>query len=169
MRIKAMALTLAIAAMTATVPAAAQDIKIGVVNYAQLVLQSPQAQRVREKIQEQFSARQEELQAKQEELEADVERLQRDGSVMSAEASQQLQDSIRERQRRLQFEQSEYQEDVEKVRQRELEALHVDVQTAVRSFAEEQNYDVIVGEGVLYATDQVNVTGQILQRLQNGN
>ncbi|MDT0635383.1 OmpH family outer membrane protein [Spectribacter hydrogenoxidans] len=143
------------------------SLKIAVVNLPQLVSQSPQAQRARAEMEEEFTSRRDDLQSRQEKLREDVQRLQRDGSVMSAEARDQLEQSIRDQQRRLQLAQSEFNEDVQRAEQKALEGLRNDVREVIQEFAESGDYDLILGDGVLFATDQVDITGQVLERLKS--
>lgn len=169
MTAKRIAFAAAIAAILgAAVPASAQqDLKIGSVNWARIVIESPQAEEVRKSMQGQFASRMEELQEKNDKLESDVERLQRDGSVMSQEARQKLEDSIRDQRRRLRLAREEYSEDVQRAQQEEMQALQQKLRQEVNSFAQEQGYDLIVGDGVLYATEKVDITEQLLQLLKN--
>jgi outer membrane protein len=37
----------------------------------------------------------------------------------------------------------------------------------IRTVSKEQKYDLMLTEGVLFASDQVNVTDQVLQRLKD--
>lgn len=146
---------------------AQESLKIAVVNLPQLVSQSPQAQRARANMEEEFTGRRDDLQSRQEKLREDVQRLRRDGSVMSAEARDQLEQSIRDQQRRLQLEQSEFNEDVQRAEQKAMEGLREDVRAVIQEFAESGNYDLILGDGVLFATEQVDITGQVLERLKS--
>lgn len=146
---------------------AQESLKIAVVNLPQLVSQSPQAQRARANMEEEFTGRRDDLQSRQEKLREDVERLRRDGSVMSAEARDQLEQSIRDQQRRLQLAQSEFNEDVQRAEQKAMEGLREDVRAVIQEFAESGNYDLILGDGVLFATEQVDITGQVLERLKS--
>ncbi len=146
---------------------AQESLKIAVVNLPQLVSQSPQAQRARAEMEEKFTGRRDDLQSRQEKLREDVQRLRRDGSVMSAEARDQLEQSIRDQQRRLQLEQSEFNEDVQRAEQDAMEGLREDVRAVIQEVAESGNYDLILGDGVLYAADSVDITGQVLERLKS--
>lgn len=148
-------------------PASAQDPKIGVVNWARLVIESPQAERVRESMQGQFASRMETLQGQRETLETDVERLKRDGSVMSDEARQKLEDSIRDQQRRLRLAQEEYGEDVQRAQQEQMQALQEELRLVVDEFARKQGYDLIIGDGFLFATAKVDVTERVLTLLKD--
>lgn len=169
MRLKVVAGALALAAAVTAAPAMAQDMKIGVVNLPRLLSESPQAQRARSNMEEQFSSRKEELEAKREDLQDDVDRLKRDGAVMSQEAREKLEDSIRDQQRRLQMLQSEYQDDVQRAEQKEMEALRNDIRGVIEDVADDGNYDLIVGQGILYASDRVDITQKILERMNAGN
>lgn len=157
-----------LATLGLAMPAAAQqDLKIGVVNLARLVTESPQAQRARQNMEGQFASRMEELQERREKLQADVERLKRDGSVMSEEARQKLEDSIRDQQRRLRLAQEEYNEDVQRAEQEEMQALRQDIRDVIDTYAREHDYDLIVGDGILYAGERVDLTDKVLARLKD--
>lgn len=165
---------IAIAAMAAAVlgmalPASAQDqdLKIGVVNLGRLVTESPQAERARKNMEGQFAGRMEELKEQREKLQSDVDRLKRDGAVMSEEARQKLEDSIRSQQRRLQRAQEEYNEDVQRAEQSEMQELRDDIRTVIDEFARSEGYDLIIGDGILYAGEKVDLTGQVLSRLKD--
>lgn len=168
MAVKRVASTILLAAILGTaLPAAAQDLKIGVVNWARLLTDSPQAEQVRGNMEGKFAARAETLQEQREKLEADVDRLQRDGAVMSQDARQKLEDSIRDQQRQLRVVQEEFSEDVQRAREDELQALNVNVRTVVNEYAQSQGYDLIIGDGVLFASGEVEITDQVLARLKD--
>lgn len=147
-------------------PASAQDLKIGVVNWARLLTESPQAEKVRDNMEGKFASRAEKLQEQREKLESDVERLKRDGAVMSEDARQKLEDSIRDQQRQLRVAQEEFSDDVQRTREDELKGLNTAVRGVVDEFAQDQGYDLIIGDGILFATDKVEVTSQVLERLK---
>lgn len=158
---------LAVAAVAMTLPAQAADLKIGVVNLARLVVSSPQARRARESMESKFTARKEELESKQETFRSDVERLKRDGQVMSQSAREKLEGQIRDQQRRLKLMQDEYNEDVTLAEKKEMDSLREDIRAVIDQFAQDRGYDLIVGDAILYASDQVDVTDQVLERLKD--
>ncbi len=160
-------LLLAVAATAMVAPAQAADLKIGVVNLAQLVTASPQAQRARKSMEGKFSARKEELESKQEAFRADVERLKRDGQVMSEEAREKLEGQIRDQQRRLKLMQDEYNEDVTLAERKEMDGLREDIRAVIDQFAKDKGFDLILGDAILFASEQVDVTDQVLERLKD--
>lgn len=145
--------------------AGAQGLKVGVVDVSRLVNESPQTERAGQRMESRFSDRKEALQAQADALRNDVERLKRDGEVMSEEARQELEASIREQQRQLQLAQSQYNADVAQAEQQELSELRDAIRNAIQAFAKEQDYDLILGDAVLYAIDTMDVTDEILSRL----
>lgn len=157
----------AIMLLSGGVAHAQESLKIAVVNLPQLVSQSPQAERARAEMEENFVGRRDDLQARQEKLRSDIERLRRDGSVMSAEARDTLEQSIRDQQRRLQLKQAEFNEDVQRAEQEAMEGLRQDVRAVIQEVAESGNYDLILGNGVLYAADTVDITAKVLERLKS--
>ena len=52
-------------------------------------------------------------------------------------------------------------------RNEELGKLQKSLMEEVQSFARSQRYDLIVGEGVLFASDTIDVTSQVLAGLQS--
>lgn len=166
-RIAIAAMAAAVLGMAMPVSAQDQDLKIGVVNLGRLVTESPQAERARKNMEGQFAGRMEELKEQREKLQSDVERLKRDGAVMSEEARQKLEDSIRSQQRRLQRAQEEYNEDVQRAEQSEMQELREDIRAVIDEFARSEGYDLIIGDGILYAGEKVDLTGQVLSRLKD--
>lgn len=146
--------------------AAAQDLKIGVVNLGKLVSQSPQAQSARSSMEEQFADRKEALKDMAQDLKQDIKRLKRDGKVMSEQAREQLEESIRDQRRRLKLKRSNYKADLRRAEQEQLQKLRNQIADAIQQYATDFNYDLIVGQGVLYATESINITERLLQRLQ---
>lgn len=154
------------AALCISGTAVAQDLKIGAVNLNQLVMQSPQAKSARDAMESKFAKRKQELEALTQQLKEDIERLKRDGAVMSEQARQDLEESIRDQQRVLKIQRSSYQDDVRRAEREELQRLQKKLAEAIQQYAEDFDYDLIVGNGVLYASDKVDVTERLLQRLK---
>ncbi len=147
---------------------AAPALKIGVVNFARLIQESPQAKVTLKALDDEFSPRQRDLVAKQSELKERQEKLQKDAPVMGAEERRSAESRFRDDERDLGRRQNEFVEDFNVRRNEELAKLQRELLREVQAFARERGYDLIVGEGVLYATPQVDVTEQILQTVEAG-
>jgi len=146
--------------------AQAEGVKIGVVNISRLVNESPQGATVQEQLQEEFAPRQREVVALQNELQARQEQIQRDLEVMGAEERRNAERDLRRDERELQRSQQEFQEDVNLRRNEAFGKLQRELLRGVQGYAAEQGYDLIVSEGVLYASPGVDITEQVLAGLK---
>lgn len=149
-----------------SLPATAQDVKIGVVNIQALIERIPQTQVALEGLEEEFAPRQRELVAKQTEYQELVEKVQKDIQVMGETERRNAEKSLRDLGRDVTRIESEIREDFNLRRNEELAKLQRSVLQEVQAFAQSESYDVIVGDGVLYASAAVNVTDEILAAVQ---
>ena len=145
---------------------AAAEIKIGIVNPAVLLEKSPQAEAARKRLEREFAPRDRELVRRQKELRKLEERLARDGAVMSEAERRKLEREIRSRRRDIKRAQDEFREDFNIRRNEEFGKLQRQVYRAIVSLAKEEKYDLILGDGVLYAGKKVDITNRVLQRLK---
>ena len=144
--------------------AAAQDLKIGVVNIARLLAQSPQAKEAMGALQDEFAPRQRDIVAQQKELREKEERLQRDGAVMGQDERDSLERDVRDQRRELARRQNEYVEDLNLRRNEELGKLQRALLQQVQGYAKLAGYDLIVAD-VLFASESVDITAEVLQAL----
>jgi len=164
-RASIIALVLSLACLWTGV-ASAQDLKIGVVDLGRLIQESPQAERAKQNMATQFAERKNTIESQANSLRQDADRLTRDGSVMSDDERETLQATVRDRQRELQMTQSKYNDDVSAAEQKEFEQMRADIRDVIDSYADTNGYDIILGDSVLYASDPVDVTDEILSRLK---
>lgn len=164
--IPVVALTLA---WLAPVGAAHAELKIAVVNVARLLQEAPQAKAAMEALQTEFAPRQREIVAQQNDLRERQEKLQRDGAVMAENERRNAERDLREGERELSRKQSEYLEDLNLRRNEELGKLQRSLLQEVQSYAKGANYDLVVGDGVLFANESLDITGQVLAALQQRN
>lgn len=146
-------------------PAQAQDLKIGVVNFAALVEQSPQAQQIATDIEAEFAGRQRDLMTLQRELQTQQETFQRDSSVMGEQERLNLERQIRDGQRELQRAGNEFREDLNIRQNEEINKLQRSVLQIVQDYAREEEYDLIVAEA-LYFSSAIDITEDVLEVLQ---
>ena len=85
---------------------------------------------------------------------------------MSDEDRDALQASVRDGQRELQMSQSKYNDDVSAAEQNEFEQMRSDIRDVIDAYANDRGYDIILGDSVLFASEPVDVTDEILDRLK---
>jgi len=157
-----------IAGMTSLAPlgAAHAELKIGVVNVPRLLEEAPQAKTAMQALQDEFAPRQREIVAQTKDLKGKEEKLGRDGAVMAENERRTFEKDLRDGQRDVQRKQNEYVEDLNLRRNEELGKLQRSLLQEVQTYAKSSGYDLILGEGVLYRNDSIDITAQILSALQ---
>jgi outer membrane protein len=158
---------LAIAMSAFSAPTAlAQNLKIGVVNVPALMQAAPQAKVAMDALQEEFAPRQREVLAKQKEFDTLSEKVQRDVAVMGETERRNAEKDLRDLQREVARLQNEFQEDLNLRRNEELGNLQRSLLKEVQEYAQAEGYDLVVGDGVLFASDAVNITASVLQAME---
>ncbi len=148
-------------------PSWAEEIKIGFVNVARVLQQAPQAEQAKKRLEREFAPRDKRLVAMQKELKKLEEKLARDAAVMSDSERRKLERDILAKQRELKRAREEFREDFNLRRNEELGKLQRQVFEAVKSLAKEESYDLLLTDGVVYASDRVDVTDKVLKRLKS--
>ncbi len=147
-------------------PALAQEVKIGVVNVPVLLDRAPQTKAVMDSLQEEFAPRQREFVAKQKELEELGAKVQKDVAVMGETERRNAEKELRDLQRDVARLQQEFREDLELRQNEELGNLQRSLLKEVQDYAQAQGYDLIVGDGVLFASTAVNITEEVLRAVE---
>lgn len=144
----------------------AQDLKIGVVNVPVLMEQAPQAKVALDALQEEFAPRQRNIVAKQKELEDLSAKVQRDLAVMGETERRNSEMELRDLQRDVTRLQNEFREDLNLRRNEELGNLQRSLLKEVQDYAQTAGFDLVVGDGVLYASSAINITETVLRAME---
>jgi len=151
---------------TFALPAAAQELRVGVVNIQALMEQAPQTKSAMDALQEEFAPRQREFVAKQKEFEDLQAKAQKDFAVMGETERSNAEKELRDLQREVTRLQNEFREDLNLRQNEELGKLQRSLLKEVQDYAQAEGYDLIVGDGVLYASSAVNITNNVLQAVE---
>ena len=143
-------------------PAAAQEVKIGVVSLQAIVERAPQTKSVMDKLREEFAPRERQIVAKQKEIEDLQAKVQKDLAVMGETERRNAEKNLRELGREFERMRTEYQEDSNLRQNEEFGVLQRSVLKEVQDYAQAQGYDLVIGDGVLYVSSTVNITEDVL-------
>lgn len=141
--------------------------KIGYVNFGKLMEQSRQGQAVRQALESEFSSRDKQLSASRDAILKMEDKLKNDGSIMSEANRVQLERDILSKKREHNRMRDEYREDINIRRNEEIGALQKKVYEVIKKFSEQQQYDLVLTQAVLYASPNVDITDEILKRLNS--
>ena len=152
--------------LAGTLPAMA-DYVIAVIDPTRIVEQSPQYEAARAQLEREVSDREQKLAEQKTQLVELRQRLENDAALMSEEERQRLRTDIRNRDRKVKYAQAEFREDVS-LRQNELRTKLVkQVKEVVAELAREENIDLILSEGLIYVSQRIDISDQVIARLKD--
>lgn len=155
-----------LAAMAAVAGMARAEVKVGVVNYSRLLQESPQAKAVQDALRNEVAPKQRELQALQTSLKAKEEKLQKDAATMTADQRSKAEKELRDGNRDYQGKLTAYQEDINTRQNEELSRLQAELIQEVQSYAQAQKFDLVLADGVIFASGALDITSSVLTSLQ---
>jgi len=148
-----------------TANVSAEAVKLGVVNIAYVLKHAPQAAAARKKLETEFAPRESDIIQSEKNLKTQNEKLAKDGSIMSPAGRKQLERKILNSKRDIKRAKEEFTEDLNIRRNEELNKLQKIVNAAIVTLAEEEKYDVIFGDNVMYANKTADITKKVLAQL----
>ncbi len=167
MKFKATLLTLFILTSVFLGSVNAADFKIGYVDGAVLLDQSPMTKALVAKLEKEFLPRKNKLVAQNNQLSKLVEKKQKDGAVMSESELLRLEKDIRKRGRELTNDKDAFNEDIALKRNQELLKIRKQIAELIVEVAKENNYDIILEKpSVIYASDRANITNLVLKKMK---
>ncbi len=140
--------------------------KIAFVNQAKLLQKAPQAEAARSKLQKEFVKRDKALVNLQKKIQSSAEKLQKDAAILSSTELNKLKRKITMMRRDLERDKAAFKEDLSIRQNEELVKLQKSVLQSIKTIAEQEKYDLIISEGVIYASKLIDVTDKILSQLK---
>ena len=155
-----------VVALAAVAAPAWADLKIGVVNYSKLMQESPQAKAAQDALRGEFAGKQKDLQTQQQSLKSKEDSLQRDSATMTADQRTAAERDLRDGNRELQLKVQQYQDDFNARQNEELSKLQKTLVEEVQNYAQGQKFDLVLADGVIFASPVLDITPQVLSGLQ---
>jgi len=141
------------------------ELKIGFVNVPRVLEKAPQAEQAKKRLEKEFSARDKQLVAQQKDIKNMEERLARDSAIMSESELHNLEKDIVTKKREAKRAQEEFSEDFNLRRNEELGKLQRRIFEAIKAIAKEENFDLLLTDGVIYANDKIDITTKVQAKL----
>ncbi|GMV46914.1 MAG: hypothetical protein AMXMBFR66_23120 [Pseudomonadota bacterium] len=160
-----LALPLAAAALVlATLPAAAQELKIGYVNSERVLREATPAKAAQAKLEAEFGKRERELNDQASKLKAAADKLDKDAPTLAETERTRRQRELVEQDRDLQRKRREFQEDLNQRRNEELAGVVERANRVIKQIFDGEKYDVILQE-VVFAGPRVDITDKVIKAL----
>jgi len=160
-------LTLTVVTMVAlpgSLPAA--DLKIGYVNTVKVIEQAPQAKTALERLEKEFAPRDKKLVEKRERIKTIESELEKNSLVLNDAERRNKERELLGLKRDVRRATQEFREDYNLRRNEELAALQKLVYKTVVDLAKKQKFDLILHEGTVYASEQIDITDRVLESLR---
>ena len=141
------------------------ELKIGFVNPVKVMETAPQVESANRRLEQEFAPRKNSLVGLQDDIKRMEERLTKDSAIMSEAEHRQASRDLLSRKRDWKRQQDEFLEDYNIRRNEELDKLQKRIIEVIQMIAREQDYDFILSDGVVWASDRVDITPQVLRRL----
>jgi len=157
---------LAFLVSSAVSTSALAEIKIGVVDAAKVMEVAPQAEQARQRLEKEFSPRAKKLVRQENDIVALEDRLSKDRAIMKESKILDMQRDINSKKRDLRRDREEFREDRNIRYNEELAKLQTQVMSVIQTIAKDENYDLILTDGWVWAGEKVDITDKILDKLQ---
>lgn len=144
----------------------AADTRIGIVNTAKILKEAPQAEAARKKLESEFAPRDAKIVDLQKLIKKLEDKLAKDAAIMSDAARKTQEREIVSKKRDVKRIKEEFTEDFNFRRNEEISKLQKLVSETILALAKENKYDIILNESVIYASKQVDITVNVLNRLR---
>lgn len=144
--------------------APAQNLRIGYVNMKQVLDNAPQVLTGREKLDLEFRPRNDVIEGEEARAEVLEQRLQQ--GDLGVEERARVERDLRELRRSIKRQREDLRDELSFRRTEEVQRLEDQINLAVQDIAEGYGYDLVLSSPVVYADPALDITGLILQRLQ---
>ena len=141
------------------------DLKIGAVQVLKVLQQSPQYQSAGKALDKEFEPRSKMLIAEQKKIKDLEDKLAKDRAIMSEAEVSKMERDVLSKRRDTKRSQDEFREDVSFRRNEELAKIQKTILEAIQKVAKDNNYDVVLSEGVIYASDKADMTNLVIESL----
>jgi len=145
---------------------AGAETRIGYVNFQKLLEEAPQTKTAMQSLENEFGPRRRELMTMQTDLKAKEDKLQKESAVMAESDRANAEKTFRDQQREFSRKAGEFQDDASTRKNEELGKVQRFLFGEIQTYANAQGYDLVLGDGVLFAKPPLDITAAVLAQLQ---
>jgi len=143
----------------------AETYKIGYVVVEKVLKEAPQTAASNKKLEKEFKSRTDGLQKKVKAIQKQEKDFNKNNVTMAAAERQKAQKSIQNAKIEIQRIERELREDIDIRRREEIGKLQKKINDAIEGLAEKEKYDLILYQGVAYASKQIDITNKLIKAL----
>ena len=144
----------------------AQSIKIGYIDVEEVINSLPQYQYDNDSLIQQFEPKKQQLLDLFKHIELLKENLNNLDRSLNNETYQEELNKIKELEISFQLETEQWQQQLNQKKYESLQKIETMINLAIEEFAISENYDLILYQNAAFASDQVNITNQIISKIE---
>ena len=141
------------------------DLKVGFVQVDKILQEAPQTIESNKKLEKEFSSRTDKLKADVKSLKERESSFSKDALTMKESERDSKEKSLSQLRVDVQRKERELREDINIRRNEELGGLQEQINKAVTSVAKAESFDLVLYNGVAYASEKIDITDKILKSL----
>jgi len=141
------------------------ELKIGIVDVNKILREAPQTISANKKLEKEFGSRSEKLKVKIQTLQTDEKKYQKEALTLTDEQKDKTEKSLQQRRIEIQRLERELREDMDLRRREEIGDLQEKINQAIDKIANDEKYDLILYNGIAFASDNVDITNRIIKSL----
>ena len=146
--------------------AAADAMKIGVVDLQKIIQTSSQIQKIQQGLEQRFRPRRDNLMATEKDLKAKIESFKKDSVVMSANQRKDKEREIVSMQQKFELDGQKYQQELSSAHNEAMEDFYTKVRSAISVVAKKDSYSIILQkDAVPFSTEMMDVTKQVIAEI----
>jgi len=142
------------------------ELKVGAVNINRVMLEAPKFKSANQAIDSEFKIKTDQLKSKANEIKTLQDSFKRDFDTMSDDQKRVKSEEIRTKAKDFSDREKTIIQEFNQKRNEKLQELQKLLTTQIQSIASEQGYDLVLTQGVAYATPTVDITDKLIARLQ---
>jgi len=142
------------------------EVKIAVVNYNRVMTEAPRVKSATAAIDSEFKLKRDQLAAKANEIKALQDNFKRDFETMSEDQKRVKSEEFRAKAEEFSAKEKQLVQEFNKKRNEKLEEIQQLLNSQINSLAVEKGYDLILTQGIAYASSSVDITDSLIARLQ---
>jgi len=152
--------------MLATSVVSAADLKVGFVNMNQLLKEAPQVEAINKKLQDRFSTPKKELDELGNTIKEQEKEIKRNELLMTESKLKKSRENMMEQIKQYREKEAKLAKELQTMQNQELAVFRDVVRKELSAMAEQEKFDLILNDGVMYADKSLNITDKLLERLK---
>tara|TARA_B100000035_G_scaffold233403_1_gene201667 strand:+ start:44837 stop:45325 length:489 start_codon:yes stop_codon:yes gene_type:complete len=141
------------------------EVKIGFVQVDQILKNAPQTAASNKKLEKEFKKRTDTLKKAIQEIQKEEKDFAKNSLTLSDKEKEKISRKLQQSKIDAQRDERELREDIDIRRREEINELQTEVNKTIEKIAADQKFDLIVYQGVAYASPKIDITDQVIKAL----